>query len=98
MTSKKSKKPSLPPESQPTTAWWTREDYVKRRTHWMWRLRPYILKKYEDCKVCEFNSRCHRVPCNEPITSQILKGKKCPDFKSVWNKILGDGKKYDWGF
>jgi len=79
-------------------AWWAREDYVKRRTNWMWRLRPYVLAKCVECQTCEFAGRCLRIPTNERITGKILKDGHCPDYKTVWKKILGDGEKYDWKF
>lgn len=103
MKKKKSKKVSLEKEKSystipPSEDFIAREGYFRRRTHWMWRLRPYLLKKYEKCKVCLFGQRCHRVPLNERVTAKIAAGKECPDFKSVWKTILSDEKPYDWGF
>jgi len=79
-------------------AWWLREDYVKRITNWLWRMRPFIVSKCGECQTCELVSRCHRIPTNSRITIKIIETGHCPDYKSVWKKILGDGKKYDWGF
>lgn len=85
--------------SRPTTAWWTREPWLKRRTNWLWRLRPFLVKKNEaECGSCQMNGRCNRIPLNEPITAKIAKGKGCSDYKSMWKKILGKDEEYDWGF
>lgn len=95
--SKEEAKPSYDPN--PTYDLWARQDYIKRRTNWMWRLRPFLIEKNKkECGTCEFGGRCHRIPTNEKITKQIAKGKGCPDFKSVWKKILSDKGKFDWGF
>jgi len=86
------------PPLEPTEDFWAREDYIKRRTHWMWRLRPFLVKNNEQCKSCQMAGRCNRVPCNEEVTAKIAAGKECPDYKSLWKRILGKEEEYDWGF
>lgn len=95
---KKKKKSKEETEDNQGWAWVDRQKYVERRTSWMWRLRPYLKERHIECKTCMFNSRCQRIPVNEKITAGIAKGKKCPDYKSVWKKILNEEESYDWGF
>jgi len=100
MVNKKPKKAEKKsPESlEPTEAFWTREDYVKRRTRWVWRLGIFVKKKYcEICKSCQYQDRCHRVPLNERIMAKLILTGKCPDYKTIWKTILED-EPYDWGF
>lgn len=86
-------------ENQFKSPWWERERFVKRRTNWMWRLRPFLMKKNEaQCNSCQMSGRCHRIPLNERITAKVAAGKECPDYKSMWKAILGDDEPYDWGF
>lgn len=86
-------------EDEMKDAWWERDAYVKRRTGWMWRLKPYLEKKNEaQCGSCQMTGRCHRIPLDEKITAKIAAGKECPDYKSMWKKILGKDEEYDWGF
>ena len=82
----------------PTTAWWVRDRYIRRRTNWMWRLRDHIVKDCEQCNTCAEKRKCHRIPLDEEITTKILKGEECPAYKSMWNKILGKDEPHDWGF
>lgn len=96
--SKKTKKKAKDNLREPSYSWWTHEDYVKRRTNWLWRLRPFLVENSEQCSTCTWKARCHRVPLNEDITSKIANGKSCPDYKSMWKKILGDDEEHDWGF
>lgn len=102
---KKPKKKKQPAEEKnyakikPTQDYWFREGYVKRRTNWMWRLAPWLRAKCEQCKSCQMGHRCNRIPCDEQITAKVAKGEECPDYKSVWKKIMGgDEEPYDWGF
>lgn len=82
----------------PTRAWWSHERYIRRRTSWMWRLRPYAQSKSELCDSCTHKASCHRIPLNERLTAKILDGVECPDYKSMWKRILGDDTEHDWGF
>ncbi len=84
---------------RPTYPWWERERYIKRRTSWMWRLKPFLDEKNKvQCGSCQMNGRCHRVPLDEEITADIASGKECKDYKSMWKAIVGDQEEYDWGF
>lgn len=85
-------------ELEPTTDYWSRMDYVKSRTNWMFRLSPWLKERSEQCKTCQMGYRCNRIPLNERITARIAEGKECPDYKSVWNRIVGGKEEYDWGF
>lgn len=96
--SKKAEGPKMGAVMDPSRAWWTQERYVKRRTAWMWRLRPFLRDKSEQCNTCVFKNKCHRIPLNERLTAKIAQGKKCPDYKSIWKKILTDDEPHDWGF
>lgn len=79
--------------------YWQRERWIKNRTAWMWRLKPFLQKKNEaQCSSCQMAGRCNRIPLDESITTKIAKGKECPDYKSMWNAIVGDQEAYDWGF
>lgn len=90
--------PKMGAKMDPTSAWWVKDKYIRRRTNWMWRLRPYVRSKGKQCDICNSNIKCHKIPLDEGITSKILRGEECPDFKSMWDKILGDDEPHDWGF
>ena len=94
----KPKGPKMGAKMDPTTAWWVRDGWIKRRTNWMWRLRDFIIEGSEQCNTCAEKIKCHRIPLDEAITTKILKGEDCPAYKSMWNKILGEEKEHDWGF
>jgi hypothetical protein len=81
-----------------TADYWFRQGYIERRTYWMYRLRPFLREKSEQCKACRQGHRCNRIPLNEEITAKIARGEECPDFKAIWKGILDDKEEYDWGF
>lgn len=95
---KKKEGPKMGAYMDPTTAWWDHEGYIKRRTAWMWRLRPYVMKNVEQCDSCTRKTQCHKIPLDERCTAKMLEGGECKDYKSMWKKILGDDKEHDWGF
>jgi len=77
-----------------------RLDLLKRITYWRDRIGPFVKDKVlGQCESCQMVNRCHRIPVNWGITEEILRTGKCPDYKSMWKKILGkDEEPYDWGF
>lgn len=84
---------------EPTRDFWSREGYIKRRTNWLWRLKPFVEKMNEaQCGSCQMKGRCNRVPLDEVIMGKIINGEGCPDHKSLWKGILGKDDEYDWGF
>jgi len=92
-------KPKIGAVMDPTVDYYDRMDYVRRRTAWRWRMAPFIKEKNKtQCGSCQMNGRCHRVPLDEKITAKIGQGEECPDYKSMWEKIIGDSEPYDWGF
>lgn len=95
---KKQKAPKMGAYMDPSYAWWDREDFIKRRIKWMWRLRPYVLEHNEQCDSCTRKAFCHKIPLDERCTVKMLNGEECKDYKSMWKKILGDDKEHDWGF
>jgi len=94
---KKKRKKKETPSMKPTEDVWARERYVKRRTNWMWRIRPFLVPRSEPCKTCIFKDRCYRIPCDEAVMAKIAEENECPDFKSMWKQILAEDE-YDWGF
>lgn len=97
-TKKEKEKPKMGAKMDPTTAWWVRDGWIKRRTNWMWRLRDFVIEGSEQCNTCAEKIKCHRIPLDEGITTKVLKGEDCPAYKSMWNKILGEEEEHDWGF